>query len=317
MATDFYLTLPSNASMKMYSNNTLAHYITDLPRRIDLTGEWECGLAEIQYPHTWYTIGVKDTWMFLNEMNPIGLSPSAKISAGYYKTPMTLMNHINEGLDSMSTDKVRAKMSYSAITQKMTLHMTLGTEFSVHDCSALVRMLGFDASTISSPSTPPTQPPQPAEAPLPPALLAAMSNAGESVYTHPSLRGRNIGLTPSVTVVAPPKETADGPYSYRKEADNVVDMDQGFDTIYVYTDVVESRIVGDSLAPLLRSLPVGGSHGATVHDRFTNIHYVPLLYSHFKSIEINIRDDTGRFVLFEYGKVTVTLHFRRRRTGLF
>ena len=97
----------------------------------------------------------------------------------------------------------------------------------------------------------------------------------------------------------------------------MVDMDQGFDTIYVYTDVVESRIVGDSLAPLLRSLPVGGSHGATVHNKFTNVHYVPLLYSHFKSIEINIRDDTGRFMPFEYGKVTVTLHFRRRRTGLF
>ncbi len=45
MATDFYLTLPSNASMKMYPDNTLAHYITNLPQRIDLTGEWECGLV--------------------------------------------------------------------------------------------------------------------------------------------------------------------------------------------------------------------------------------------------------------------------------
>ena len=159
MATDFYLTLLSNASMKMYPDNTLAHYITDLPQRIDLSGEWECGLAEIQYPHTWYNIGVKDTWMFLNEMNPMGLSPSAKINAEYYRSPLTLMNHINKGLDSMSTDKVRAKICYSAITQKMTLHMTLGTEFSVPDCSALARMLGFDASTISSPPTPPTHPP--------------------------------------------------------------------------------------------------------------------------------------------------------------
>ena len=97
----------------------------------------------------------------------------------------------------------------------------------------------------------------------------------------------------------------------------MVQMDQGFDTIYVYTDVVESRIVGDSVAPLLRALPVGGSHGETVSDRFTNIHYVPLMYSHFKSIEIDIRDDTGRRVPFEYGRVTVTLHFRRRRTELF
>ena len=74
MATDFYLTLPSNASMKMYPDNTLAHYITDLPQRIDLTGEWECGLADIQYPHTWYNVTEEDVWFFLGEKNPTGLT---------------------------------------------------------------------------------------------------------------------------------------------------------------------------------------------------------------------------------------------------
>ena len=147
-------------------------------------------------------------------------------------------------------------------------------------------------TVMSSPPAPSPPPPQSVEALLPPALLEAISNADERTYIHPNLRGLrgvNIGLRPSATVVAPPKETADDPYSYCKEVDNVVDIDQGFDTIYVYTDVVESRIVGDSIAPLLRSLPVGGSHGATVYDRFTNIHYVPLLYAHFKSIKINMR----------------------------
>ena len=85
------------------------------------------------------------------------------------------------------------------------------------------------------------------------------------------------------------------------QPDDIVDMTQGFDTTYIYTGVVESRIVGDSLAPLLRDLPVSGSHGAKVSVRFTYIQYVPLLYAHFKSIEINIRDDTGRLVPFEYG----------------
>ena len=300
MATDFYLTLPSNASMKMYPNNTLAHYITDLPRLIDLTGEWECGLAEIQYPHTWYNIGMYDTWFFLNETIAMDLTPSARISAGYYKSPMSLMNHVNQGLNSMATDKTRAKLSYSAITQKMTLHMTPGTEFTVPRRSALGRMLGFESSVISSPPS------------TVPVILGSIMSATISAAEATSTDGN-----PSTALFLPPKETPDGPYTYRKEAEHVVQMDQGFDTIYVYTDVVESRIVGDSVAPLLRALPVGGSHGETVSDRFTNIHYVPLLYSHFKSIEMDIRDDTGRRVPFEYGRVTVTLHFRRRRTGLF
>ena len=314
MATNFYLTLPSNASMKMYPDNTLAHYITDLPRRIDLTGEWESGLAEIQYPYTWYNIGMYDTWFFLNETIAMGLTPSAKISAGYYKSPMTLMNHVNKGLNTMVTDKVRAKLSYSAITQKMTLHMTPGTEFTVPHRSALGRMLGFEPSVVSSPPSLASAGPS-----VLGSIMSATATATEMTSTvgNPRLGGRNIGLTPSAAVFLPPKETPDGPYTYRKEAEHVVQMDQGFDNIYVYKNAVESRIVGDSVAPLLRALPVGGSHGETVSDRFTNIHYVPLLYSHFKSIEIDIRDDTGWRVPFEYGRVTVTLHFRRRRTGLF
>ena len=286
--------------MKMYPDNTLAHYITDLPRLIDMTGEWECGLAEIQYPHTWYNIGMYDTWFFLNETIAMDLTPSARISAGYYKSPMSLMNHVNKGLNSMATDKTRAKLSYSAITQKMTLHMTPGTEFTVPRRSAMGRMLGFESSVISSPPS------------TVPVILGSIMSATISAAEATSTDGN-----PSTALFLPPKETPDGPYAYRKEAEHVVQMDQGFDTIYVYTDVVESRIVGDSVAPLLRALPVGGRHGETVSDRFTNIHYVPLLYSHFKSIEMDIRDDTGRRVPFEYGRVTVTLHFRRRRTGLF
>ena len=202
--------------MKMYPDNTLAHYITDLPQRIDLTGEWECGLAEIQYPHTWYNIGVDDIWFFLNEHEHVGQTPSARISAGYYKGPVTLMNHVNKGLSRMWTDKTRAKLSYSSITQKMTLHMTPGTEFTIPYHSALVRMLGFETSVVSSP----------------PAADRTRT------HVHPRLGGTDIGLTPSSSVVLPPEETPDGSYTYRKEAENAVHMDQGFDTIYVYTDVV-------------------------------------------------------------------------------
>ena len=175
--------------------------------------------------------------------------------------------------------------------------------FTIPYHSALGPMLGFRKSVVTSPS----------------AVAAAAAVAADSTcqYVHPRLGGTDIGLTPSATVIMPPTHRPDAPYPFRKEAEDVMNMTRGFDTIYVYTDVVESRIVGDSLAPLLQALPVGGIHGATVYDRFTNIHYVPLLYSHFKSIEMDITDDTGRRVPFEYGRVTVTLHFRRRRTGLF
>ena len=208
MAIDFYMTLPSNASMEMHPDNTLTHYVTHLPQRIDLTGEWECGLAEVQYPHTWYNVTDNDVWFFLNTID--------------------------------------------------------------------ASMLGFREPVASEPVAVTSSPVLPADS------------------CHP-----------------------DSSYPFHIEANDVVNLTQGFDTLYLYTDIVESRIVGDTLAPLLRALPISGRHGDRVSARFTNVHNVPLLRSNFTSIEVDIRNDMGRRVPFEYGRVTVTLHFRRRKPGLF
>ena len=246
MTSDFY------TSTKVHPVNTLAHYITDLRQRTSLSGEWECGLAEIQYPHTCFNVTEEDTWFFLSETHPMGLIPSAKLAPGYHKGPVALMDHINKGLKSMETDKVRAKFSYCPIIQKTTLLISSDTVFTIPYHSAMGPMLGFRKSMVTS---------QPAAA-----------AGGTHEYVHPRLGGTDIGVTLSVSVVLPPSRIPHGPYSFRKEGANVVSMARGLDTIYIYTDVVESRIVGDSLTPLLRSLPVRGNHGATVSERFTNVH---------------------------------------------
>jgi len=64
----FHLTLPSNSSMNIYLNNTIAQYVTKLPKRIELTGEWRMSLKEILIPMTLvnispssYTVQIIDT----------------------------------------------------------------------------------------------------------------------------------------------------------------------------------------------------------------------------------------------------------------
>ena len=54
--SDFYLTLPSNSSMDYNKANTLANFTTWLSNTIDLTGDWEVGLVDIQHPHNWYNV---------------------------------------------------------------------------------------------------------------------------------------------------------------------------------------------------------------------------------------------------------------------
>ena len=92
---------------------------------------------------------------------------------------------------------------------------------------------------------------------------------------------------------------------------SIVDLRHGFESLYVYSSIVEPRIVGDKIAPLLRIVLTTGRYGDIVTARFDQVQYIPVLSRKFNSVETEIRDDTGRSVPFERGKVTATLHFRR------
>jgi hypothetical protein len=98
---------------------------------------------------------------------------------------------------------------------------------------------------------------------------------------------------------------------------NTYDVDRNCSSLYLYCDIVDQVIVGDTKAPLLRSIDVTGQHGSTVRERFEKPMYVPVQKKHFESIEIDIRTDTGAVVPFQNGKSSVTLHFRKSRDLYF
>ena len=68
--THFYLTLPSNSSMKYYPDNTLTHYTTRLQLPMELSGDWEVALTEITFPKSWFTIP-KQSCMFTFELTNV------------------------------------------------------------------------------------------------------------------------------------------------------------------------------------------------------------------------------------------------------
>lgn len=95
--------------------------------------------------------------------------------------------------------------------------------------------------------------------------------------------------------------------------DRAVDMTEGFSSLYVYTNIVENRLVGDSLVPLLRTVPFDTGKRRSIHQwiQFQHVEYLPVINSNSDVIEINIRRDDGTLVAFEGGKVVITLHFIR------
>ena len=95
----------------------------------------------------------------------------------------------------------------------------------------------------------------------------------------------------------------------------ISDVNAGLYSLYVYCDIVEAQLVGDTEVPLLRIVAVEGKHGDMVTKTFQNPQYLPLAQKHFNTVEINIKTDTGEKVSFESGKSVVTLHFRRSNSS--
>lgn len=57
MISDFYITLPSDASLEIIPENTQSCFRTKLSAPLVLTGDdWEAGLTEIFIPKTWYNV---------------------------------------------------------------------------------------------------------------------------------------------------------------------------------------------------------------------------------------------------------------------
>ena len=95
------------------------------------------------------------------------------------------------------------------------------------------------------------------------------------------------------------------------------DINGGFSSMYVYTDIVDAQFVGDVKVPVLRIVNIEGEYGNTVHASFRNLQYVPVKVNSFETIEVNIKNDQNENVSFEFGKSIATLHFRQKRSQYF
>lgn len=82
--------------------------------------------------------------------------------------------------------------------------------------------------------------------------------------------------------------------------------------LFIYCDIIEPQVVGDTIAQLLRIVTVDKSkYLYGTHKMLPQPHYVPVLKREFETLEIDIRSDSGEPVPFEFGTVCVTLHFKK------
>ena len=101
-------------------------------------------------------------------------------------------------------------------------------------------------------------------------------------------------------------------FNTSKTSEYPADVFRGLHSMYIYTDIIERQIVGDSLVPLLRICGLNNEdEGKNVSIRFNNPRYLPVSVNNISSIHINLRNEYGHNLPFRSGNVTLTLQFRK------
>lgn len=98
-------------------------------------------------------------------------------------------------------------------------------------------------------------------------------------------------------------------------ADYPPNLNANLNVIYIYTNLIQTSLVGNSYVPLLRTVPANltTDFGNVVVESFFLPHYFPLAARYFTYIEIKLTDHAGQPIQFMTGSVVAKLHIRRRK----
>lgn len=312
----FYITAPSNASMELYPANTLTEYTVHLPKTIDLEGPYEVALTSFQYTRSWNNVA-ENSNVFEYSIN--GIKISTAIDVGFYETEEDLLESISKAIvTSLKKKSLRNEdlaeylnhcsapkfilLQYNRKSRRVSLYLKANTSISFQ--VKMAEMLGFEQSDFAFHTES-----KPVETNNPMAVIGGMTVHGMTFRTHKentySYEPGEISTDSYLELLRTSKEK--GFCSVRE-----VDLNQGLYMLYVYCNIVEEQIVGNSMVPLLKIVPVEGRHGENVTKEYINPQYVPVYISHISDLLIRIRDDAGEKVPFGRGRVQATLHFRRK-----
>lgn len=85
----------------------------------------------------------------------------------------------------------------------------------------------------------------------------------------------------------------------------------------VYCDIVESQIIGDTSSKVLKIInTVSGStvlFAQSCHREFNPPHYIEVNEKKIEKVSIDIRDMAGNYLPFQFGVLTIKLHFKQQK----
>ena len=251
----FYLQCPSNSSMNIFKDNTLARYSVNLDTPLELNDTYEVGLAELQYPQSWDNVRRGSNQFHIQFTYPQSgkwIRITKEVPTGYYASVPELIEVIKRIYRSTKKENVNLVglvMTYNTSTRRVTintdkmririrrvdgkLHSPKGRQVIITLQDDVARLLGFQN--------------------------------GATVETGKSIESE-FAATPS----------------------------GGFHQMYLYTDIIHPQPHPDGNVPILRTIAVEGKPNQEyLSKRFQTIYYVSLLKHTITTISFEFRDDTS------------------------
>jgi hypothetical protein len=123
--THFHVTLPSDNSLDTYPSNTASRFTVKLPDRIELNGDYEVGLAELMYPHTWFNFDNSDGRFHVFIRVSDKQMKKFVFRSGYYPDASELVVDLNQQISKALTEIDRynpvVRFSFNPSSLKMSL----------------------------------------------------------------------------------------------------------------------------------------------------------------------------------------------------
>ncbi|GFV21548.1 uncharacterized protein TNCV_5121351 [Trichonephila clavipes] len=96
------------------------------------------------------------------------------------------------------------------------------------------------------------------------------------------------------------------------KSEYVLELRAGITEVYVYCDIIAPSLVGDSLASILKIIPVANEQNEQIVKNFSVPLYFRVKKQFFDVIEIEMRTSSGTPIKFISGKSNLVLSFRKK-----
>ena len=278
-----YLTLPSNSSQSFFPSNEAGHFITQLPQTQTLSDDYEVGLTEIQFSNNYQNV-TKATFKYTETHTTDILNAQGNKQGTRTKTEGEFIE-VPNGLYESNGNFIEV------LNQLADHHLEKFCWAEKQNAKKKKKKLKnknpikFKYNSYTKRVS----------------VFLYKKNAKSQLILSDALKeilGFNQDMLTGKRLLT---------------ADRAMDLDQRVKSIFVYTDLVQRRPVGDAVVPLLRTLPPVDKSKETMHYLFEKPHYMSLSRFQFDTVEILLTSDRGEPISFDSGHTIATLHFRRKR----